>query len=79
MLEEKLIQVTTHNFCKNEVITHVKKIALSLDEGCAKYKLCWYFGRTNSDIFKRHIGVIKCTPRTCNGKIALGMIKLSKN
>ena len=26
MLEKELIQVTTHNFCKNEVITPVKKL-----------------------------------------------------
>ena len=64
ILEDEMIQLTLHNFCKNENIAPVKnvmKVAQSI-------KLCCYFSTTNSSIFKWFIGLVKFITRSCHVK-----------
>ena len=60
MLEEELIQLTIHNFSKNEIIALVKNFM--------KYKLCCFLAELNQVYYEKFIGVVKFIPRACNSK-----------
>ena len=51
MLEEELIQLTIHNFSKNEIIALVKNFM--------KYKLCCFLEELNQVYYEKFIGVVK--------------------